>query len=62
MQISRHWRLNAQRYRLSGVRHQDGSVSVYDRPNPVNRANLENLIEELFETRQIHEVSVENVA
>lgn len=36
MQISRHWRLNAQRYRLQGVRHQDGSVSLQGRPVPVN--------------------------
>jgi hypothetical protein len=28
MQISRHWRLNSQRYRLQGVRHENGTVSV----------------------------------
>jgi hypothetical protein len=32
MQISRHWRMNAQRYRLEGVRYSDGSVSVVNRP------------------------------
>lgn len=32
MQISRHWRLNAQRYRLEGVRYQSGSVSLQQRP------------------------------
>jgi hypothetical protein len=31
MQISRHWRLNAQRYRLEGVRLEDGSVSLQNR-------------------------------
>lgn len=31
MQISRHWRLNAQRYRLEGVRLEDGSISLQNR-------------------------------
>jgi len=31
MQISRHWRLNAQRYRLEGVKLQDGSLSLQKR-------------------------------
>jgi hypothetical protein len=31
MQISRHWRLNAQRYRLEGVRLEDGSISLQSR-------------------------------
>lgn len=35
MQISRHWRLNAQRYRLEGVRYEDGSVSLQNRPNAI---------------------------
>lgn len=34
MQISRHWRLNAQRYRLEGVRREDGSVSLQNRVVP----------------------------
>jgi hypothetical protein len=34
MQISRHWRLNAQRYRLEGVRLEDGSVSLQNRVVP----------------------------
>lgn len=33
MQISRHWRLNAQRYRLEGHRNMDGSLSL--RPQPI---------------------------
>ncbi|GAB4526664.1 MAG: hypothetical protein OHK0046_43710 [Anaerolineae bacterium] len=33
MQISRHWRMNAQRYRLEGIRFQTGEVSLQDRPN-----------------------------
>lgn len=32
MQISRHWRLNSQRYRLQGVRYQNGEVSLQARP------------------------------
>jgi hypothetical protein len=35
MQISRHWRLNSQRYRLQGVRYDNGSVSLQNRPQPV---------------------------
>ncbi|MFW5709172.1 MAG: hypothetical protein ACOCX5_03010 [Chloroflexota bacterium] len=31
MQISRHWRLNAQRYRLEGVRYEDGEVDLQER-------------------------------
>lgn len=31
MQISRHWRLNAQRYRLEGVRLQNGEVRLQNR-------------------------------
>jgi hypothetical protein len=32
MQITRHWRMNAQRYRLEGVRYQTGEVSLQARP------------------------------
>ncbi len=28
MQISRHWRMNSQRYRLQGVRLENGQVSL----------------------------------
>ncbi len=34
MQISRHWRMNPQRYRLQGVRYANGEVSLQARPNP----------------------------
>ena len=34
MQISRHWRLNPQRYRLQGVRYDNGEVSLQTRPTP----------------------------
>lgn len=34
MQISRHWRLNAQRYRLQGIRYENGEVSLQVRPTP----------------------------
>ncbi|HVU11874.1 MAG TPA: hypothetical protein VHD90_11375 [Phototrophicaceae bacterium] len=32
MQISRHWRLNSQRYRLEGVRYVNGEVRLQARP------------------------------
>jgi hypothetical protein len=32
MQISRHWRMNGQRYRLQGVRYANGEVSLQARP------------------------------
>lgn len=32
MQISRHWRIKQQRYRLEGVRLQNGEVSLHNRP------------------------------
>jgi hypothetical protein len=32
MQISRHWRMNATRYRLEGVRYETGAVSLQERP------------------------------
>lgn len=32
MQISRHWRIKQQRYRLEGVRFQNGEVSLQNRP------------------------------
>ena len=35
MQISRHWRLNSQRYRLQGTEFEDGSRSLQQRPIPV---------------------------
>lgn len=37
MQISRHWRMNLQRYRLVGIRYDNGSVSLQDRPAPVDQ-------------------------
>ena len=32
MQISRHWRLNPQRYRLEGFRNANGNLSLQPRP------------------------------
>ncbi|MCU0499645.1 MAG: hypothetical protein MUF87_20025 [Anaerolineae bacterium] len=40
MQISRHWRLNAQRYRLEGVRTQTGA-NLQERPIPQPTATQE---------------------
>jgi hypothetical protein len=36
MQISRHWRLKSQRYRLEGVRYANGEVSLQARPMPLH--------------------------
>lgn len=36
MQISRHWRLNAQRYRLEGFRNPNGELSLQPRWDLVN--------------------------
>lgn len=38
MQISRHWRLNAQRYRLQGVCYESGETSLQNRPAPITVA------------------------
>lgn len=35
MQISRHWRMNSVRYRLQGVRYENGQVSLQNRPYPL---------------------------
>lgn len=40
MQISRHWRLNSQRYRLQGVRYENGEVSIQARPTPLNTQEI----------------------
>lgn len=34
MQISRHWRLNSQRYRLQGVRYENGEIRLIARALP----------------------------
>lgn len=41
MQISRHWRLNANRYRLECVRYATGQVSVQSRPVPCSQDDTE---------------------
>ena len=51
MQISRHWRLNAQRYRLQGVRYENGEVSLQARPAPRN--HKENQPDERVQTNEI---------
>ena len=37
MQISRHWRMNALRYRLEGVRTRQGEARLQSRPATVTR-------------------------
>jgi hypothetical protein len=41
MQISRHWRLNSQRYRLQGVRYDNGTVSLQNRPQPLAERDID---------------------
>ena len=41
MQISRHWRMNALRYRLEGVRTQQGEARLQPRPQAVTREQAE---------------------
>ncbi len=50
MQISRHWRLNSQRYRLQGVRYENGAVSLQSRPAPLNTQEHHN---EQLETKEV---------
>jgi hypothetical protein len=40
MQISRHWRLNSQRYRLQGVHYENGAYSLQSRPTPPNTSEV----------------------
>ncbi|MEO0565846.1 MAG: hypothetical protein AAF125_27300 [Chloroflexota bacterium] len=54
MQITRHWRLNSQRYRLEGVRYNNGQVSLQERPQPVKDTQVEQ--------ETLHEVQVEHRA
>ncbi|MCB9455109.1 MAG: hypothetical protein H6671_03870 [Anaerolineaceae bacterium] len=57
MQISRHWRLNSQRYRLQGVRYENGEVSLQARPAPLNR-DFETAEEVLATRNRVERVSV----
>lgn len=37
MQISRHWRLNSKRYRLEGVRYENGEVRLQERMTDIDQ-------------------------
>jgi len=55
MQISRHWRMNAQRYRLEGVRYNSGEVSLQERPVTVaNDTQPEQTETDTRETETVH--------
>lgn len=60
MQISRHWRLNSQRYRLQGVRYQNGEVSLQARPI-LSNTNRPQFQPETLTTQQVKD-SVVTVA
>jgi hypothetical protein len=47
MQISRHWRLNGLRYRLQGVRYENGDTSVQERPLPEATSEVQNSIHDV---------------
>ena len=51
MQISRHWRLNAQRYRLEGFRNPNGQVSLQPRPAIQTNGNQPEEIKEGIPSR-----------
>ena len=36
MQISRHWRIKPQRYRLEGMRFENGEITLQTRPVPTH--------------------------
>lgn len=52
MQISRHWRMNPQRYRLEGVRYENGEMSLQDRPVLAENAEQANVVTEQQEQPQ----------
>jgi hypothetical protein len=52
MQISRHWRIKSQRYRLEGVRYQNGDISLQNRP--VSHSEAERRTE--LDTQETHAV------
>lgn len=51
MQISRHWRMNSQRYRLQGVRYGNGEVALQERPVIVGAHDTQEM-RAAVETRQ----------
>jgi hypothetical protein len=54
MQISRHWRLNPIRYRLQGVRYENGVASLQNRPQPLAQSTPD-----MRETSEHTQVQVE---
>jgi 20S proteasome alpha/beta subunit len=49
MQISRHWRMNSNRYRLEGVRYANGAVSIQERPAPVSNTTKDENVSKVQE-------------
>jgi hypothetical protein len=59
MQISRHWRMNSQRYRLEGVRYPNGEVSLQGRPASTDEdRNGRQIAQPERETRNAPAVSI----
>jgi hypothetical protein len=47
MQVPRFWRMKTQRYRLTGVRYDNGEVQLIDRPSMTVDMDTENESEEI---------------
>jgi hypothetical protein len=47
MQVPRFWRMKTQRYRLTGVRYDNGEVQLIDRPNVTVDMDTANESEEI---------------
>jgi hypothetical protein len=47
MQVPRFWRMKTQRYRLTGVRYDNGKVQLIDRPNMTVDMDTANESEEI---------------
>ena len=47
MQVPRFWRMKTQRYRLTGVRYDNGEVQLIDRPNVTVDMDTTNESEEI---------------
>jgi hypothetical protein len=47
MQVPRFWRMKTQRYRLTGVRYDNGEIQLIDRPNVTVDMDTANESEEI---------------
>ena len=52
MQISRHWRMNAQRYRLEGVQYENGNIAVQARHLELEQEDLPTYVPKSTDKRE----------